>query len=49
MDIGDIFSVSPITLKGLHKGTLNFSELFWDIKMEISIFGKIQKLIAAKM
>ena len=35
--------ISLIPLKGLHKYLLKISELFWDVKIEIYIFGKTQK------
>ena len=49
MDIGYSFSISPIPLKGIHKDPLNIHELIWDVKMEIWIFPKPKKLIAAKL
>ena len=44
MDIGDNFSISPIPLKGLHKNSLRICELFWDVYIEIYIFGKTQEI-----
>ena len=40
----NVFLIQPLLLKGLHKYTLNICELFWDVKMEIGLFGKIQKI-----
>ena len=44
MGIEDNFLISPIALKGLHKYSLKICELFWDVKMEICIFGKTQEI-----
>ena len=46
-NIGGGFSISPTPLKGLYKDSLKICELFRYVKMEICIFGKTQKLIAA--
>ena len=52
MNVGDdFFDFPPLLLKGIHKYSLEIHELFWDIKMEIYIFGekKTQQSIAAKL
>ena len=48
MDIGDSCSISPTTLKVLHKYHLNTRELFQDVKTEIFIFGKNQIINSIK-
>ena len=44
MDIGDNCLISSIPIKDIHKDSLNICELFVDVKMEIYIFGKTQKI-----
>ena len=42
------FSISSIILNGLQRDSLKIFELFWDVKMEIYIFGKTQKINSCK-
>ena len=43
IDVRIYLSIPTLLLKGTHKHLLNIHELFWDVKMENIIFGKIQK------
>ena len=42
IDNRTIFLIPYLLLKGLQKDPLNICELFWNVKMEDGIFGKIQ-------
>ena len=44
MDIGNNILISPTPYKGLHKDSLKIHELFLDVKMEICISVKTQKI-----
>ena len=44
MDIEDFLILSPL-IKGLHKYSHDICELFWDVKMEIYIFGNTKNNI----
>ena len=43
----DVF-IQPQLLKGLHKYSLKFCELFWDVKMEMEFLDKLKKTLDTK-
>ena len=48
MGIGNNILIPPRLLKVLHWDFHNICELFWDVKMETYIFGKIPKINSRK-
>ena len=43
-----IFLIQPLLRKGLHIDSLEIREIFWDVKAENEVFGKIQKTLDKK-
>ena len=48
IDIIIYFAIRIILLKGIHIDFLNICDLFWDVKTDNGVFGKIYKTLDTK-
>ena len=44
IDIRIYFYILPLLLKGIHTDSLNISDIFWDVKMEMDFWIKKKTL-----